>query len=86
METEMIEFLRLPTVLNAGGKRRSSHYADVQRGLFIRQVRLGDNSVGWPRHEVEAINAARLAGKSDDEIRALVQRLEAARKNLAGSP
>jgi prophage regulatory protein len=36
--------------------------------------------VGWPSSEVAAINAARIAGKTDDEIRALVVKLEEARK------
>lgn len=33
-----------------------------------------------PEHEVEAINTARIADKSDEEIRALVLKLEADRK------
>jgi prophage regulatory protein len=36
--------------------------------------------VGWPSNEVEAINTARIAGKTDEEVRALVAKLEAARK------
>jgi hypothetical protein len=36
---------------------------------------------GWPGEEVEALNAARIAGKTDAEIRALVVKLEAARVN-----
>jgi prophage regulatory protein len=39
--------------------------------------------VGWPANEVAALNAARIAGKSDDEIRQLVRKLEAARKAMA---
>jgi prophage regulatory protein len=39
--------------------------------------------VGWPSSEVTAINAARIAGKTDEEIRALVVKLEAARKSAA---
>lgn len=42
---------------------------------------LGPRCVGWPAHEVAALNAARIAGKSDDEIRILVQELESARKS-----
>jgi prophage regulatory protein len=36
--------------------------------------------VGWPSPEVDALLSARIAGKSEDEIRALVDRLHAARK------
>ncbi len=46
-------------------------------------VSLGANSVGWPLHEIDAIIAARVAGKSDDEIRLLVSELETARKLVA---
>lgn len=75
--------LRLPAVLNETGKSRSSHYLDVQLGLFTRPVQIGVRAVGWPSSEVSAINAARIAGKLDEEIRALVIRLEAARKTIA---
>jgi prophage regulatory protein len=36
--------------------------------------------VGWPSDEIDAINSARIAGKTDEEIRALVVKLEADRK------
>jgi prophage regulatory protein len=39
--------------------------------------------VGWPANEVSALNAARIAGKTDAEIGNLVTRLEAARKAVA---
>jgi prophage regulatory protein len=78
---QMLE--RLPAVLAARGRRKSAHYGDVAAGLFTRPVHVGARSVAWPRHEVEAINAARIAGKSDDEIRELVRRLEAERKAAA---
>lgn len=73
--------LRLTTVLRERGNRsRSAHYLDIQQGLFTRPVRIGLRAVGWPASEVTALNAARIAGKSDDEIRALVVKLTAARK------
>jgi prophage regulatory protein len=70
----------------ASGDRTTTHYSDIQRGLFTKQVRRGDNTVGCPAHEVDALNAAVLAAKSDNEIRALAHRLEAARKTLQVSP
>ncbi|MCU7871350.1 MAG: AlpA family phage regulatory protein [Candidatus Thiodiazotropha sp. (ex Lucinoma borealis)] len=79
----MHKLLRLPTVLEKRARSRSAHYLDIQEGLFTLPVLLGARSVGWPDYEVEAINAARIAGKSDDEIRNLVIKLEAARKALA---
>ncbi len=35
--------------------------------------------MGWPAREVAAVNAARIAGKTDAEVRALVASLELAR-------
>lgn len=72
--------LRLPTVLRERGRSRSAHYLDIQQGLFTAPVPIGARAVGWPAAELAALNAARIAGKSDDEIRALVARLQAARK------
>lgn len=75
--------LRLPTVLQRRGRSRSAHYLDINVGLFTRPVAIGARAVGWPEHEVDALTAARIAGKRDDEVRALVVRLEAARKAAA---
>jgi prophage regulatory protein len=73
---------RLPAVLEKTGRSRSSHYLDIQQGLFTRAVSIGPRAVGWPDHEVEAINAARIAGNSNEEVRSLVVKLEAARTSL----
>jgi prophage regulatory protein len=43
-------------------------------------ISLGGRSVGWPETEVIALNTARIAGKTDAEVRVLVQALEADRK------
>ena len=75
--------LRLPDVLKRRGRSRSSHYADIKAGLFVKPVLIGLRAIGTPDCEVDALNAARIAGKSDDEIRALVLRLETARKAAA---
>ncbi len=75
--------LRLPAVLRERGRSRSAHYLDIQQGLFTRPVAIGLRAVGWPLGEVTTLNAARIAGKSDEEIRALVVKLEAARKAAA---
>jgi prophage regulatory protein len=74
--------LRLPAVLRQRGKSRSSHYLDIQQGLFTQPVPIGARAVGWPEHEVDVLNAARIAGKTEAEIRTLVAQLEAARKTF----
>jgi prophage regulatory protein len=75
--------LRLPAVKAETGAPRSTIYLRIQQGLWPRPVRLGPRSVGWPASEIAAINAARIAGHADDEIRALVVELETARKPAA---
>ena len=75
--------LRLPAVLRARGRSRSAHYLDIQQGRFTTPGHIGPRAVGWPAGEVAALNAARIAGKSDAEVRELVVRLEAARKSAA---
>ena len=71
---------RRPRVLLASGHGRSTLYAHIADGLWPKPVRLGPRSVGWPRSEVIALNAARIEGRSDAEIRSLVQRLVEARR------
>ena len=73
---------RLPAVKSESGYSRSTIYLRIAQGLWTKPVSLGSRAVGWPSGDVAAINAARIAGKSDDEVRALVVKLEAARKTL----
>lgn len=75
--------LRLPAVKSESALSRSTIYLRITQGLWTKPVSLGPRAVGWPSSEVVAINAARIASKSDDEIRALVVKLEAARKAAA---
>ncbi|QPC01413.1 AlpA family phage regulatory protein [Xylella fastidiosa subsp. multiplex] len=75
--------LRLPAVKMETGYSRSTIYLRILQGLFTTPVHLGARSVGWPCTEVSALNAARIAGKSNAEIRALVDTLHRARKNAA---
>ncbi len=77
--TEPITILRIPAVLKRRGRSRSSHYADIKMGLFVKPVLIGLRATGTPDFEVDALIAACIAGKSKDEIRELVVKLEAAR-------
>lgn len=78
MPTQSI--LRLPQVKLRTGRGRTMVYADIRDRLLPHPVQIGRRAVGWPSGEIDALIAARIAGKSDDEIRALVARLEAARR------
>ena len=76
--------LRLPAVKAQSGYSRSTIYLRVSQGLWTKPVSLGARAVAWPAGDVAALNAARIAGKTDTQIRALVQKLEAARLSAAG--
>jgi prophage regulatory protein len=71
--------------LELGHKSRASIYNAIKAGLFTRPVLIGQRAVAWPDTEVFAINAARIAGHSETEIRALVIRLHAKRIEQAGA-
>ena len=67
-----------------GHRSHASIYNAINAGLFTKPVLIGQRSVGWPSEEVQAINAARIAAKSDAEIRELVNRLHAKRVQTIG--
>lgn len=74
--------LRLPQVKAISGLARSTIYARMSQGLLTKPVQIGGRAVGWPGNEIDALNAARISGMSDDEIRRLVVQLESERKNV----
>ena len=67
--------LRRRQVQAETGYARSTIYLRIAQGLWPKPIRLGQQSVGWPAREVHALNEARIAGHSDDQIRALVKQL-----------
>jgi prophage regulatory protein len=77
--------LRRPAVEDASGLSRSTIYRRIKDGLFPRPVSIGTDkngescTVAWIADEIAAVNAARIAGKSEADIKALVVELEAAR-------
>lgn len=75
----MVHLLRLQSVLSRTGQSRTQHYLGINAGVMTEGVGIGPRAVAWPEHEIEAIVRARIAGKTEDEIRALVRRLHAAR-------
>lgn len=64
------------------GISTATFYEWIAKGVMPPGVAIAARSVAWPDHECQAIAAARIAGKSDAEIKALVQDLVAARATL----
>ena len=77
-----ITILRLPLVKAATGYSRSTIYLRISQGLWTKQVSLGPRSVGWPSNEIDALNAARISGRTDTQIRELVELLHTKRKDV----
>ena len=71
---------RTKQILQRYPVQRTKFYEDLNAGLFPPGVALGPRSVAWPSHEIDAIISARVAGKTEDQIRELVKQLTAARK------
>jgi len=79
----MAHIWRLETCKAATGYRSTaSIYNLIKKGLWPKSVKLNARSVGWPDAEILAINAARIAGQTDDQIRDLVKRLHFKRNEL----
>ena len=79
----MNRLLRVPALLHLTGFSRSTLYARCKVGLYPRPVTLGERMSVWPESEIVAMNNATVSGATDDEIRSLVARLEAERRNAA---
>lgn len=71
--------LRKPTVLSMTGFGTTTLYDRIKSGLFTRSIRIGARLSAWPASEVESINVAIVAGKSDAQLQELVRQLESDR-------
>ncbi len=71
-----MSILRMRAVLaQTGLASHATIYGDIHAGLFTVPVQISERAVGWPDTEVAAIITARIAGKTDDQIRELVTKL-----------
>jgi len=78
-----MEIWRIQVVKAATGYRSTaSIYNNINAGLWTKPVRIGQRSVGWPSDEVIAVNKARIAGATDEQLRELVIRLHTRRSAL----
>ena len=76
----ILKLLKLHGVLALTATSRSTHYQNIKQGLMVSPISQGVQAVAYPEHEIQAIIAARIAGKSDDEIRTIVAELIKLRK------
>ena len=77
----MIHLLRRREVAQClGVAGKTSVYRWIDRGVIPPPVKFGARS-RWPSNEIDEIVRARIAGKTDDEVRAIVTRQVVARKS-----
>jgi prophage regulatory protein len=72
---QLEQFIRPNDMPKHTGGAHSTTYADVKAGLLPPPVKLGRRASGWIAREVAAVQQARIAGMTEDEIRKLVTRL-----------
>lgn len=69
----------MPELEKQTGLKKSKIYADISSGLLPKPVKVGAAAL-WPLSEVEQINKARIAGKSNDQIKVLVEKIHVERE------
>jgi len=79
----MKKLFRIKEALSIFGVSNSTFYDWITQGLMTPGVRVGSRTVIWPENELEAIRSAWVAGKEEDEIKALVEELIEARQEAA---
>lgn len=72
--------LRKNEVLASQGFKKSTLHKQINEGVFPPPVSIGPRAVAWPSNEVEQITNARIAGKSPEQLKVLVEDLVAKRQ------
>lgn len=71
--------LRRRTVLMALGNSNTQLYEAIKAEQITRGIKISHRAVAWPSDEIDALVTARIEGRSQAEIRTLVQSLHAQR-------
>ncbi|WP_371185059.1 helix-turn-helix transcriptional regulator [Thalassotalea maritima] len=79
----MRKLIRLNEVLTLTAYPRSTLYQHINDGLFPPQLTIGNRSIAFVEEEVEALIQARIAGKSNEELRKLVADLKSNRSEYS---
>jgi len=82
-EHQSIRIERKPAVLNRTGMSHATLYRRINEGLFPPGVSLGNRSVGWLAHEVDAMLIAFASGKTTEQLQTVVKTLIEKRQTQA---
>ena len=80
MQAKHARLARLPEILERIGISRSSLHNRIKDGLWCPPIRIGSRSVGFINYEIDELLKAYIRGSSPSEIRELVKKLVADRK------
>ena len=83
MSADKVKLIRINEVAAISGLKRSTIYAYISDGIFPSQIKLGKRCAAWVESEVLAFLQARIAGKTEQEIKELVQQLLIQRQQLS---
>lgn len=78
----LLHIERPPETRKRSGLSKSTQNRQINEGLFPTSVLIGARCIGFVSTEVDAVLAARIAGKSDNEIKTLVSELIGKRKDI----
>lgn len=70
-----MRFIREGQLHEKTGQSKAKNRRDIQHGLLPPSIRYGLRNTVWPEHEIDAVMAARIAGKTEEEICNLVTSL-----------
>lgn len=82
-EQPLLKIIRKPEVLSLLCVSETSLYRQINAKSFPPSFSLGCRAVGWYEHEINAVIKARAAGKTEDQIKTLVDTLISARIEAA---
>lgn len=77
-----VKLIRIKQVQAISGLKRSTIYAYISKGIFPSQIKLGERCTAWVESEIFAVNQARIAEKSEQEIQELIAQLKARRQQI----
>ncbi|MBT9611914.1 MAG: AlpA family phage regulatory protein [Burkholderiales bacterium] len=82
MDLSEMRCVRLPEVISLLGLSRSSIYLQISDGLFPPPIHMSARCSAWPMHEVQRIILARVAQKTESEVREIVREIIKARQSV----
>lgn len=86
MQSEQVHAVaRINAACALTGETRSTYYSKAAAGLLPRPIKIGPRAAAVPLSELAAINAARIRGVCDADIKTQVTRMHADRASVGVS-